>query len=111
MGFCWIYLASYSLFLQPYLGDAARYFRNAPGNVAIRREIRKEAVDTLEDLHLSGKYDRIVVAAHSLGTVVAYDMLRAYYSRIDQNLPNPQALGTDIEIIDHQSLIAKRRAR
>ena len=97
-----IYLASYSLFLQPYLGDAARYFRNAPGNVAIRREIRKEAVDTLEDLHLSGKYDRIVVAAHSLGTVVAYDMLRAYYSRIDQNLPNPQALGTDIEIIDHQ---------
>src|SRR5262249_3116605 len=102
-----IYLALYALFLQPYLGDAARYFRNSPADVAVRREIRKEAEDTLEDLHLSGKYDRIVVVAHSLGTVVAYDMLRAYYSRIHQHLPDPGKIGSgcvgsDFEIVDHQ---------
>jgi hypothetical protein len=83
-----IYLALYASFLQPYLGDAARYFRNSPGNVAVRREIRRQAVSTLRALHLSGDYDRIVVVAHSLGTVVAYDMLRAYYSRISQALPD-----------------------
>jgi hypothetical protein len=32
-----LYLALYAVFLQPYLGDAARYFRNSPGNVAVRR--------------------------------------------------------------------------
>lgn len=99
-----VYLALYALFLQPYLGDAARYFRNAPANVAVRREIRKEAVDTLEDLHLSGKYDRIVVVAHSLGTVVAYDMLRAYYSRIDRKLPDPGTLGSNLKIVDKNRL-------
>ena len=97
-----LYLLLYALFLQPYLGDAARYFRNSPANVAVRREIRKQAVDTLEDLHLSNRYDRIVVVAHSLGTVVAYDMLRAYYSRINQDIPDPQMLGTDfVDTLDH----------
>ena len=95
-----IYLALYALFLQPYLGDAARYFRNSPANVAVRREIRKEAVDALEDLHLSGRYDRIVVVAHSLGTVIAYDMLRAYYSRVDKYFPNPETLEPDLEMVD-----------
>ena len=72
-----IYLALYALFLQPFLGDAARYFRASPGNVAVRREIRRQAVDMLDTLHKWGNYDRIIIVAHSLGTVVAYDMLRA----------------------------------
>ena len=82
-----IYLALYALFLQPFLGDAARYFRASPGNVTVRREIRRQAVNTLETLHKWGTYDRIVIVAHSLGTVVAYDMLRAYFSRICNDLP------------------------
>jgi hypothetical protein len=81
------YLVINAVFLQPYLGDAARYFRNAPSNVAVRREIRRQAVSTLEGLHLSGRYDRIVVVAHSLGTVIAYDMLRAYFGRVARSLP------------------------
>jgi hypothetical protein len=87
----WVIVATYLIinaaFLQPYLGDAARYFRDAPSNVAVRREIRRQAVDALEALHRSGLYDRIVVVAHSLGTVVAYDMLRAYFGRIAPDLP------------------------
>jgi hypothetical protein len=77
-----VYLALNAAFLQPYLGDAARYFRNSPANVAVRRKIRKDAINTLDQLHCSRDYDRIVIVAHSLGTAVAYDMLRAYYSRV-----------------------------
>jgi hypothetical protein len=82
-----LYLAINAAFLQPYLGDAARYFRVSPANIAGQRQIRREAVQLLEDLHLSGEYDRIIVVAHSLGTVVAYDMLHAYFSRICGQLP------------------------
>ncbi|OCK57555.1 hypothetical protein [Bradyrhizobium sp. LMTR 3] len=95
-----LYLIVNAAFLQPYLGDAARYFRNSPANVAVRRAIRKDAVDTLERLHTSGQYDRIVVVAHSLGTVVAYDMLRAYFSRICSELPPVDQLGQEFADID-----------
>jgi hypothetical protein len=95
-----IYLALYALFLQPYLGDAARYFRASPGNVTVRRDIRRQAVNTLETLHNWGTYDRIVVVAHSLGTVVAYDMLRAYFSRICGELPDCSKLGPQFSQVD-----------
>jgi hypothetical protein len=95
-----IYVALYALFLQPYLGDAARYFRASPGNVLVRREIRKQAVEMLATLHNWGRYDRIVVVAHSLGTVVAYDMLRAYFSRVNNRLPEPGKLDPEFSEID-----------
>lgn len=94
------YLAANAAFLQPYLGDAARYFRGSPANVAVRREIRKQAVDLLDRLHASGRYDRIIVVAHSLGSVIAYDMLRAYFSRICDELPRPSELGAEVAEID-----------
>jgi hypothetical protein len=95
-----IYVALYALFLQPFLGDAARYFRASPGNVLVRREIRKQAVDTLDTLHKWGTYDRIVVVAHSLGTVVAYDMLRAYFSRVNNSLPDSALLEPQFSQVD-----------
>jgi hypothetical protein len=95
-----IYLAVYALFLQPFLGDAARYFRASPGNVAIRREIRRQAVNTLDTLHKWGNYDRIIVVAHSLGTVVAYDMLRAYFSRLNNSLPDCALLEPEFSQVD-----------
>jgi hypothetical protein len=112
-----LYFALNALFLQSYLGDAARYFRNSPGNVRVRRQIRKEAVDTIDALHASGKYDRIIVVAHSLGTVVAYDMLRAYFSRICNNLPDPAALAPEVDDVDgmiidpQESSVQKPRLR
>lgn len=100
-----IYLIINALFLQPYLGDAARYFRNSPANVAVRRAIRKDAVDTLDQLHRSRDYDRIIVVAHSLGTAVAYDMLRAYYSRVCDQIPVDRTkLNPEFDSIDHGTL-------
>ena len=95
-----IFIAVYALFLQPFLGDAARYFRASPGNVLVRREIRRQAVDTLDTLHKWGTYDRIIVVAHSLGTVVAYDMLRAYFSRVNSLLPETTLLEPEFSQID-----------
>jgi len=95
-----IYLIVNAAFLQPYLGDAARYFRASPANVAVRRRIRKQAIDTLDRLNDCGNYDRIIVVAHSLGTVVAYDMLRAYFSRICSDLPPVSKLGSEFDEID-----------
>jgi hypothetical protein len=94
-----LYLIANAAFLQPYLGDAARYFRGSPANVAVRRAIRVQAVNALENLHKDG-YDRIIVVAHSLGTVVAYDMLRSYFSRICSELPPVASLGSEFEEID-----------
>jgi hypothetical protein len=105
-----LYLAANAAFLQPYLGDAARYFRGSPGNVAVRRAIRKEAVDTLERLHTSGQYDRIVIVAHSLGCVVAYDMLRNYFGRVCGELPPAAQLGQDFIDIDTAKLDPKQVA-
>lgn len=94
--FIGVYLALNRFFLASFIGDAARYFRNSPDNVAVRREIRQQAVNTLEMLHSGGKYDRIIIVAHSLGTVVAYDMLRAYFGRICKQIPcDPRWLGAD----------------
>jgi hypothetical protein len=106
-----LYLAANAAFLQPYLGDAARYFRGSPANVAVRRAIRKEAVDTLERLHTSGQYDRIIIVAHSLGCVVSYDMLRTYFSRVCDELPSVDLLGPELDEVDHLQWSYKETAK
>ncbi|HEY2926272.1 hypothetical protein [Piscinibacter sp.] len=57
-----------------YLGDAARYLSANPQNVAVRDRIRADGVELLRALHRRG-YDRIVVVGHSLGSVIAYDIV------------------------------------
>jgi hypothetical protein len=90
-------------FAVAYFGDVARYVRAKPANVGIRQEIRENGVHLLETLMGRkddgswGKsdYDRIVVAAHSLGSVIAYDILSHTFSRLnkeglrDRSAPQP----------------------
>jgi len=79
LAFVWMFL---KLFCQKwglgYLGDAARYLRPSPENIAVRQQIRNAGIDVLQRLHSDGPargYDRIVVIGHSLGSVIAYDIL------------------------------------
>jgi len=58
-----------------FLGDAARYLMPHPANIAHRQTIREAGVHLIETLHASGKYDRIVILGHSLGSVIAYDIV------------------------------------
>lgn len=75
-----------------YLGDAARYLSPKPQNVVVREKIRADGVDLLRALHAKGGYDRIIVVGHSLGSVIAYDIVGyLWHEHHDQlNLGNPQ---------------------
>ena len=91
-------------YLLKYFGDVARYVKATPLNVARRQEIREKGVELLETLmgvrefdpamHKKGtpfpkwdtEYDRIIVVSHSLGTIVAYDILKASFARINRYL-------------------------
>lgn len=81
----------------PYIGDAARYLRNTPDNVAARQSIRALGLQALEDLHASDRcYERIIVVGHSLGSIIGYDILRYAFAdrtrevRFDAIQPPPQ---------------------
>ena len=53
--------------------DVVRYLDTSPRSYGVRHEIRKGMVDLLQALHDSGKYSRIVIVAHSLGSYIAHD--------------------------------------
>lgn len=74
-------------------GDVARYVKALPPNVAKRHQIRQAGVDLLSRLIDSKDYDRIIVGAHSLGTIVAYDILAQTYTRYNDkggDAPQPE---------------------
>ncbi len=68
--------------LRDWVGDAARYLNPKPHNVAVRHAIRKAGVDLLANLHDSHDYHRVIVVGHSLGSVIALDILYHYWIRV-----------------------------
>jgi hypothetical protein len=92
-----------SVWVVPVFGDVARYVRTSPDAVAARAAIRDRGVDLLRALHgpmagAEGKayepggespYDRIVVVGHSLGSIVAYDILRLFWEERGPTRNNP----------------------
>ncbi|MBV6644311.1 MAG: hypothetical protein KI790_02620 [Cyclobacteriaceae bacterium] len=75
------------------LGDAARYLHPAPHNIQKRQEIRTKGVALLKKLHDADQYDRIVIVGHSLGSVIAYDILSyawtLYHEKINRRKAHP----------------------
>lgn len=69
------------LTVRAYVGDAAIYLSPHPRTVEARNRIRSAALTLLERLHASGRYERIVVVGHSLGSVIGYDMLTYAWQR------------------------------
>lgn len=65
-----------------FIGDAARYLRPHPANIAHRQTIRQAGVALIERLHEAGRYDRIVLLGHSLGSVIAYDIITQAWTRL-----------------------------
>lgn len=95
------------------LGDAARYFTPKPGNVINRQQIRQEGLTLLHKLHgrmpdgtFKPYYDRVIIVAHSLGSVIAYDLVSIlwsnYNSRFDKSLPAHQTALATMEKLTHQ---------
>ena len=96
-----------SRFLLSFLGDAARYLEPRPGNVERRQAIREAGVDLLNALHDSGDYSRIIVFGHSLGSVIAYDILSLAWTRRCRKNENKKVM-TSRELIRVEDLLNPR---
>lgn len=82
-----IVLGFLSKLLFDYLGDVPRYLDPATVNIDERKAIRSEGIALLKGLHETNQYDRIIVVGHSLGTTIAYDLVKLlwaeYYYKSD----------------------------
>ena len=73
------------------VGDAVRYLTPRPDNIAHRQAIREAGVDLLDTLHRTGIFDRIVIVGHSLGSVIANDIITHYWIQVhEQHLRLPK---------------------
>jgi hypothetical protein len=77
------------------LVDVARYLDPSPYSYGARRAIRGGLVDLLLSLH-DGRYSRIVVVAHGVGTYISYDALTAFWAETHRRPPQ----GTPWRITD-----------
>ncbi|WP_269518224.1 hypothetical protein [Alteromonas sp. BMJM2] len=81
----WVFLLGVAKkFFTDYFGDVARYVEAKPINIKIRQEIRKGGVELIERIHQTGDYERIVLVGHSLGSIVAYDLLTHLWARANK---------------------------
>lgn len=82
-------------YLRRYLSDAARYLTPRPANIAAREAIRDEGLTLLRQLH-AGRYRRVVVVGHSLGSVIGYDLLRGLWDELRH--PDPTLAGDQQQV-------------
>jgi hypothetical protein len=61
-------------------GDVAHYVRAKPANIAARQAIRDRGLALLRAITAKGEYSHIVLVGHSLGSIIAYDLLKLYWS-------------------------------
>lgn len=73
-------------FLTNYFGDVARYVSAAPRNIKVREAARERGLKLLRDLTRSGAYDRIVVVGHSLGSILAHDLVSLWWFESTRSL-------------------------
>jgi hypothetical protein len=66
-------------FVVPYFGRVARYTRAKPENIAARKDIRERGLALLVELH-KGEYERIIIVGHSLGSIVAYELVSYFWA-------------------------------
>ena len=87
--------------LTDVVGDAARYLDVSAQNVARRYDIIRGGIDMLRKLHeereeshetiatkrrIRYRYSRVVLVGHSLGSLIAYDLVRHYWMEVNGKL-------------------------
>lgn len=72
--------------------DVVRYLDTTPRSYDARRKIRAGMVDLLRGLHDSGRYQRIVLVAHSLGAYIAYDGIQHLWAEMNKIHGGPATL-------------------
>lgn len=61
-------------------GRVVRYTRAAPDNIAARAAVRERGLSLLRALHADDGYERVVVVGHSLGSILAYDLVSYFFA-------------------------------
>lgn len=102
-------------FLIYFLGDAVRYMTPRTGNIQSRQDIRQTGIELLTKLHEArikvsnkdgsvsekNKYDRIILVGHSLGSVIAYDLIRFLWTKHHEKIIlSPMQLETLEQLAD-----------
>jgi hypothetical protein len=82
-----VYLAG--TLLLPYFGDAASYLSAQTETVQSRQGVRNRGLALLKALHEDPEYDRVIIIAHSLGSVLAYDLLHILWREVGPTKDNP----------------------
>lgn len=67
------------LVLVPTFGRVVRYTRAKPDNIAARNAIRERGLALFAAFH-DGQYERIIVVGHSLGSILAYDLVSYFWA-------------------------------
>jgi len=81
-------------FLLPYFGDAASYLSAHTETVESRQLVRLRGLQLLDRLHMDPDYDRVIIVGHSLGSVLAYDLLHILWAQdgpLKHNPPTAEA--------------------
>lgn len=79
------------------VGDAGRYLSPYPTNIEVRKTIRGRGLALLDALHKSSyNYERIIVVGHSLGSIIAYDILRLYWLECNRVHARPSLINQDL---------------
>jgi hypothetical protein len=78
--------------------DVARYLDPWMRSYAARRAVRGGLIDLLHDLHGEGRYARVVVVAHGVGTYVAYDALAALWAEYHELSAGPPPPHTPLPV-------------
>jgi hypothetical protein len=61
-------------------GRVVRYTRADPDNIAARAAVRERGLKLLRAVHEGQRYKRIVIVAHSLGAILAHDLLSYFWA-------------------------------
>jgi hypothetical protein len=99
------------------LADAARYLTPSPANIEVRREVRAQGTQLVRALHEDGTYFRVVLVGHSLGSVIAYDVVRQLWddlrhpADVGRAGKQPQAEGFDDAIDDLRRMSTEQVGR
>src|SRR5215831_5510473 len=62
-------------------GRVVRYTKADPDNIAARQAVRERGLKLLGALHEGAHYKRIIIVSHSLGTMLAHDLLSYFWAQ------------------------------
>ena len=77
-------------FVFYFVGDVARYLTPLPSNIKLRQAIRAEGIALLKRIHEEGEYERVILVGHSLGSMIAYDLLKYLWQEYQEEYTLPQ---------------------